>query len=380
MMRHWREREFERHLSPATCAPGPRRCGRSSPRGRGSISFATGLAMRVLGNLGTARGRFRRLPLAGGWTKHRDLPAPAGQTFQEMWAERQRQARMSARDAILAQDPPLARRHRRGAGAQRRRGRPAAQRAARRHPGARPAAAEPNGVALFATMAEKVSATVARVADADDVPAAVADYLRAHNLPAAVRIGDDPRLAALPWEQDARSRSRTGRPTASDPVGISHAFAGVAETGTLVLTSGRDNPTTLNFLPETHIVVVERRRRRRRLRDGVGPRCASATARAPCRARSTASPARRAPATSSRRSCSAPTGRGACTSSSSVSGSAPPRRARAPGRSRRPSRHAARRPRMPLRPVGGVAAITSAKSAFQRSTSARSASKWNWMP
>jgi L-lactate dehydrogenase complex protein LldG len=38
---------------------------------------------------------------------------------------------------------------------------------------------------------------------------------------------------------------------------VSHAFAGVAETGTLVLTSGRDNPTTLNFLPDNHIVVVE---------------------------------------------------------------------------------------------------------------------------
>ena len=33
--------------------------------------------------------------------------------------------------------------------------------------------------------------------------------------------------------------------------------ARVAETGTLVLTSGPDNPTTLNFLPDTHIVVVD---------------------------------------------------------------------------------------------------------------------------
>jgi L-lactate dehydrogenase complex protein LldG len=37
---------------------------------------------------------------------------------------------------------------------------------------------------------------------------------------------------------------------------MSHALAGVAETGTLVLTSGPDNPTTINFLPETHIVAV----------------------------------------------------------------------------------------------------------------------------
>jgi L-lactate dehydrogenase complex protein LldF len=45
--------------------------------------------MRALGLLGRRKGRFRALPLAGGWTKHRDLPAPAGKTFQALWAERQ---------------------------------------------------------------------------------------------------------------------------------------------------------------------------------------------------------------------------------------------------------------------------------------------------
>jgi L-lactate dehydrogenase complex protein LldG len=39
-------------------------------------------------------------------------------------------------------------------------------------------------------------------------------------------------------------------------VSVAHADAGVAETGTLVLTSGQDNPTTLNFLPEVEIVVL----------------------------------------------------------------------------------------------------------------------------
>ena len=47
-----------------------------------------------------------------------------------------------------------------------------------------------------------------------------------------------------------------GASDGDDAVGLSHAFAGVAETGTLVLASGPDNPTTLNFLPETHIVVL----------------------------------------------------------------------------------------------------------------------------
>ena len=89
MMRHWREREFERHLSPATWRWGLRLWAWVARHPR-LYQFGTKLAMRVLGNLGARHGRFRRLPLAGGWTKYRDLPAPEGQTFQEMWAERRK--------------------------------------------------------------------------------------------------------------------------------------------------------------------------------------------------------------------------------------------------------------------------------------------------
>ena len=34
-------------------------------------------------------------------------------------------------------------------------------------------------------------------------------------------------------------------------------MGGVAETGTAVLASGPDNPTTINFLPENHIIVLD---------------------------------------------------------------------------------------------------------------------------
>jgi L-lactate dehydrogenase complex protein LldF len=89
MMRHWREREFERHLQPTTYRYGLGLWAFFARRPR-LYQFATRLAMRALGNLGGRKGRFRRLPLAGGWTKDRDLPAPSGRTFQEMWAERQK--------------------------------------------------------------------------------------------------------------------------------------------------------------------------------------------------------------------------------------------------------------------------------------------------
>jgi L-lactate dehydrogenase complex protein LldF len=47
--------------------------------------FASRLGARVLGRLGRRRGKLVRLPLARGWTAHRDLPAPTGATFTDLW-------------------------------------------------------------------------------------------------------------------------------------------------------------------------------------------------------------------------------------------------------------------------------------------------------
>ncbi len=44
--------------------------------------------MSLLARLGRARGGFRWLPLTGGWTRERDLPAPQGSTFQAQWRKR----------------------------------------------------------------------------------------------------------------------------------------------------------------------------------------------------------------------------------------------------------------------------------------------------
>ncbi|MBA5779251.1 lactate utilization protein [Stappia sp. F7233] len=109
---------------------------------------------------------------------------------------------------------------------------------------------------LFCKMAEAVQASVARVASTADVPQAVTDYLRQKNLPAHVRMGADAFLAEMPWSGQKNLTIESGRAKGSDEVGLSHALAGVAETGTLVLASGPDNPTTINFLPEHHIAVI----------------------------------------------------------------------------------------------------------------------------
>ena len=84
LMRHWREREFERHLTPATVRTGLGLWGFFAKR-PALYRVATRLAMGAMGFAGRNKGRFRWMPLATGWTKNRDLPAPQGETFQARW-------------------------------------------------------------------------------------------------------------------------------------------------------------------------------------------------------------------------------------------------------------------------------------------------------
>ncbi len=109
---------------------------------------------------------------------------------------------------------------------------------------------------LFELMAQKFGATIATVSGYSDVATEVVTYLRAHNLPASIRVGDDKRLAGAGWETERNLEMLKGASDGNDLAAVSHALAGVAETGTLALHSGADNPTTLNFLPEHHIVVL----------------------------------------------------------------------------------------------------------------------------
>ena len=111
--------------------------------------------------------------------------------------------------------------------------------------------------AQFTSYLEGQSATVVEVATAADVPEAIAAYLRANNLPSRVRVGADVYLAALPWSKVPTLERDGGRACPTDETGVSHASAGISETGTLMITSGAENPVTLNFLPETHVIVVE---------------------------------------------------------------------------------------------------------------------------
>ena len=86
MMRHWREREFEKRLQPAGARTGLGlwRWVAGWPAAYRLASWAGARALRLMAR----HGRIRRLPMGQGWTEHRDFPAPEGRTFQAQWAAR----------------------------------------------------------------------------------------------------------------------------------------------------------------------------------------------------------------------------------------------------------------------------------------------------
>jgi len=90
LMRHHREAEFDLGGGTASYRAGLKAWAYLAKRPR-LYHLAMRFGVAALGALGSlGGGKFRSLPFAGGWTRHRDLPAPQGRTFQQLWAETQR--------------------------------------------------------------------------------------------------------------------------------------------------------------------------------------------------------------------------------------------------------------------------------------------------
>jgi L-lactate dehydrogenase complex protein LldF len=89
MLRAWREHDFAR--------------GNPKPREKLALKLwayaakrprlyhaASGAMVKLLALLACKSGRLKWLPLAAGWTRYRDLPAPQGETFHRLYAKRTR--------------------------------------------------------------------------------------------------------------------------------------------------------------------------------------------------------------------------------------------------------------------------------------------------
>jgi len=108
--------------------------------------------------------------------------------------------------------------------------------------------------AAFLARLEAAAGSFERVDSPAQVADAVVRYLEQQGLPALGVISGDELLGDLVWPEGARFEARAA--TAEDAVAVVSAFAGVAETGSLVLLSGPQHPTSLNFLPDYFIAVL----------------------------------------------------------------------------------------------------------------------------
>lgn len=117
----------------------------------------------------------------------------------------------------------------------------------------------------FLARLAKVAGTHAVIAARDGIVGAVADYLAAQGLSRRLTAAPHPLLAGLRWPQGWEVASR--RAGGDDRVGLAVAFCGIAETGSVMLLSGPESPTTVNFLPDDFLCVVDERRIVPRLED-----------------------------------------------------------------------------------------------------------------
>ncbi|HLS19899.1 MAG TPA: lactate utilization protein [Paracoccaceae bacterium] len=123
-------------------------------------------------------------------------------------------------------------------------------------PPLRPALAEVSGEAAirqFIAKAKAVSTTLSPLEAIEDLPGVLADELHRRDLPLEIRTGAEP-LFALDWGEITHT-SGPGR--IEEPATLTRAEFGMAETGSLVFASGRENPVTLNFLGETHFALLD---------------------------------------------------------------------------------------------------------------------------
>ena len=117
-------------------------------------------------------------------------------------------------------------------------------------------AAGPARVARFAEMLEKATATLSRVETPDAIPEAVADYLRSQNLPPKAFIAPDAMLTGLDWSAAPALELSDDDPAEAEGATVTAAIAGVAETGTVVMSSADASRMRNHLLAETSIVVL----------------------------------------------------------------------------------------------------------------------------
>ena len=114
-------------------------------------------------------------------------------------------------------------------------------------------AINPDHLAQFKEKLELGGGSLSRVANYAEAASLITDFLIKQELPKQLRLA--PALQNMKW--DNRVEVSYGKSAGDDLVSVTPAFCAIAETGSVVLLSSPDSPTSLNYLPDVHFVIVE---------------------------------------------------------------------------------------------------------------------------
>lgn len=110
-------------------------------------------------------------------------------------------------------------------------------------------------IELFREMATTAAAEIIDIDDLDTLPVAVNTWLKHHKIDHLVR-STVAEFEAMDWSKAENLSIETRVAQAGDQVSLTDCFSAIAETGTLMLHSKAESPTTLNFLPDIHLVLL----------------------------------------------------------------------------------------------------------------------------
>jgi len=106
----------------------------------------------------------------------------------------------------------------------------------------------------FISKNEKVAATVKCIKNISELSAAVYKYMADNHITPNLVAAPSEILKQVNWQKEINIEYRQAQD--NDLTTLTMAYAGIAETGSLVLCSSKDSPTTLNFLPDNNICVI----------------------------------------------------------------------------------------------------------------------------
>jgi L-lactate dehydrogenase complex protein LldG len=108
----------------------------------------------------------------------------------------------------------------------------------------------------FAMRASLANAVVQELDDIEAVPAAIAEFLRARNMEAAVHLPPDAAMNDIDWSR-APGLERRRTPPGQDDAAVNFAPFAIAETGTLVYCAAPERPASWHFRPGLEIAILK---------------------------------------------------------------------------------------------------------------------------